>query len=78
MVNIIQPKVVRDNGTEGATLAVLEDGSAGLGINYTKNSLYLGNTNANSFLTRMNQNFFGLIINDSSMAKYNLNSMAKQ
>ncbi len=67
----------RNNGTEGATLAILEDGSAGLGINYTKNSLYLGNTNANSFLTRMNQNFFGLIISDNSMAKYNLNSMAK-
>ena len=67
----------RTDGTEGATLSILEDGTAGLSVMNNGTMAFLGNAPQNSYKTRLDQSFFGLMFRDKSTVKYSVNSDEK-
>ncbi|MEO5947038.1 MAG: hypothetical protein ABIP79_09490 [Chitinophagaceae bacterium] len=62
----------RPGGTEGVTLSILEDGTAGLGMFNLFKGLFAGNAPSGSFVTGLDKNFLGLIVRDSTGIKHNL------
>ena len=56
------------NSSEGTTLSILEDGTAGLSVfnSKTRSSLFLGNSEANSYMTPGKSKYFGLAVKDST------------
>lgn len=67
----------RNDGTEGATLAILEDGTAGLTVMNKGTRAFLGNAPQSSYKTGLNKDFFGFMVRDKSTIKYSLNSEEK-
>jgi hypothetical protein len=63
-----------NQGTEGVTLSILEDGTAGLGIMGKGTLGFLGIAPQNSNMIGTDKSFFGLMFRDKSTVKYSVNS----
>jgi hypothetical protein len=64
----------RTDGTEGVTLSIMEDGTAGLGIIANGTLGFLGNAPQTNAMIGANKNFFGLMFRDNSTVKYSINA----
>lgn len=66
------------DGSEGAILSILEDGSTGLSLTRGQNTIYLGGAPANGLLTELPEPFNGLLMRDSSGINHKINSFDKK
>ena len=57
----------RPGSSEGATFSILEDGTTGLSVydNKSKSAMFLGNSEANTYMTPGKEKYFGLAVKDS-------------
>jgi hypothetical protein len=56
----------RDNGTEGATLSVMPDGTTGLNLNSDKQSIFIGKAAKENWNSPNKEEFHGIIIRDEN------------
>ncbi|MBC5994501.1 hypothetical protein [Pontibacter cellulosilyticus] len=68
----------RPGGTEGVTVAILEDGTAGVTVINKGTMGFMGSAPQNGLMTGLDNSFFGLMFRDKSTVKYNINSEGKQ
>jgi len=59
----------KDNGTEGATLSVMPDGTTGLNLNSEKQSIFIGKAAKGNWNSPDKQEFHGIIIRDEENGK---------
>ncbi len=66
-----------DNGTEGLSLAIFEDGTSGIIMNSKNRSIFLGKADSTNWYTKDQVPFNGLLINDEKGTVIKLNSSTK-
>lgn len=67
-----------DNGTEGFSITIFEDGTSGLTMNSTNGSIFLGKADSTNWYTKDHVPFNGLLINDTKGEEIKLNSSDKE
>lgn len=66
-----------DNGTEGLTLSILEDGTKGLNINSSNQQIFVGSSDSSSIYRRDSLPFHGISITNEGGKKIIFNSSGK-